>query len=386
MRGVGQLDLFGHLFAIVAQPPYAPCGVVAINVHATLGRESSAAVNIAAGDGARLGVRVLDYWSNDGRRAGRVVRVDRLAALHDAPAVVAAALDAEDHLPQVPADITHPQVTGLGVKTHPPWIAEAVRPDFRPGTERGGKRVVRWHTIGKAGVTAVDVDAQDRCQQIADVLTGFQAVRWVRRLGVAGGNVEHPVRTEVERAAVVSASEPFEQHLTRGEIDHSWGGRLGQSITYKVRAVLLLRPQSVADKQLAVLDELGMKREAKRLGQPRKLNLDVQHEVGLCHRFIRWKGEELAIELQYKKPVECTVEPDLHRLPKLEVGKGGNRDQRRHRDRRGRHPRAIPSQALGCCALGQGQQYGHEQCQNNASGKHASAEVWPSSPAWPSGK
>ena len=184
----------------------------------------------------------------------------------------------------------------------------------------------------------------------------------------------------------MSASEPFEQHFTRGGIDHSRGGRLWQSITYKVRAVLLFGPQRVADKQLAVLGELGMKREAKRLGQPRKLGLDVQHEVGLCHRFIRWKGEKLPIELQYKKPVECAVEPDLHRLPKLEIGKSGNGDQRRSRDWRGLHPRAIPSQALGRCALGQGQQHGHKQCQNNASGKHASAQVWPSYPAWPSDK
>ena len=337
MRGVGQFGLFGHLFAIVAQSPDSAGGVVAVNVHAVLGREFFTAINIAAGDGARLGVRVLNDRRDDGRRAGRVVRVDWLAALHDAPAEVAAALDAEDHLPQVPAYITHPQVTGLEVKTHPPRVAEAVRPNLRPGTERGGKRVVRWHTIGKAGVAAVDVDAQDRRQQVADVLPGFQAVRRVRRLGVAGGNVEHPVRAKVKRAAVVSASEPFEQHFTRGGIDHSRGGRLWQSITYKVRAVLLFGPQRVADKQLAVLGELGMEREAKRLGQPRKLSLDIQHEVGLCHRFVRWKGEELAVELQYKKPVESAVKPDLHRLPKLEVGKGGNRDQRRHRDRRGRH-------------------------------------------------
>ena len=265
MRGVGQLGLFGHLFAIVAQSPDSAGGVVAVNVHAVLGREFFTAINIAAGDGARLGVRVLNDRRDDGRRAGRVVRVDWLAALHDAPAVVAAALDAEDHLPQIPADITHPQVTGLEVKTHPPRVAEAVRPDLRPGTERGGKRVVRWHTIGKAGVAAVDVDAQDRCQQVADVLPGFQAVRRVRRLGVAGRNVEHSIRTEVERAAVVSASEPFEQHLTRGEIDHSWGGRLGKPIANEMRAVLLLGTQRVAGKQLAVLGKFGMEREAKRL-------------------------------------------------------------------------------------------------------------------------
>ena len=54
-------------------------------------------------------------------------------------------------------------------------------------------------------VEAVDVDAQDRRQQVADVLPGFQAVGRVRRLGVAGGNVEHPVRAKVKRAAVVSA-------------------------------------------------------------------------------------------------------------------------------------------------------------------------------------
>ena len=205
MRGVGQFSLLCHLFAIVAQSPDSAGGVVAVNVHAVLGREFFATINIAAGDGARLGVRVLYNRRDDGRRAGSVIRVNRLAALHDAPAVIAASLDAKDHLPQIPADITDPQVAGLEVETHPPRIAEAVRPDLRPGTERSGKRVVRRDSVGETWVEAIDVDAQDRRQQVADVLPGFQAVGRVRRLGVAGGNVEHPVRAKVKRAAVVSA-------------------------------------------------------------------------------------------------------------------------------------------------------------------------------------
>ena len=99
MRSVGQLSLFRHLFAIVAQAPDTAGGVVAINIHAVLFRQLFSAVNVAAGDGARLGVGVLHNRCSDRRRAGGVVRVNRLAAFHDAPTVVAAPLNTENHLP-----------------------------------------------------------------------------------------------------------------------------------------------------------------------------------------------------------------------------------------------------------------------------------------------
>ena len=52
------------------------------------------------------------------------------AALGETPAVVAAALDALDHFPELPADVARVEVAGLGVEGDAPRIAQTVGPDF----------------------------------------------------------------------------------------------------------------------------------------------------------------------------------------------------------------------------------------------------------------
>src|SRR4029453_14925005 len=89
-------------------------------------------------------------------------RPPRLPALHDRPAVVAAALNAVDHLPQLPADVADPQVAGDAVEAHAPGIAEAVGPDLGPRSGGLEEWIVGRDRVGLARLFAVHVDAKDR--------------------------------------------------------------------------------------------------------------------------------------------------------------------------------------------------------------------------------
>ena len=59
-----------------------------------------------------------------------------MGAFHDAPAVIAAALDQLDHFPEILADIADPGLAGVGIEAEPPRIAKAVGPDFGPRARR----------------------------------------------------------------------------------------------------------------------------------------------------------------------------------------------------------------------------------------------------------
>ena len=94
----------------------------------------------------------------------------------------------------------------MPVEAHAPRIAKAIGPDFRPGLGRLDERIVGRDGVGLAVLLAVHVDAQDRRQQIADVLAGVERVGRVRAGAVAGGDVEEAVGAEVQVAAVVAAA------------------------------------------------------------------------------------------------------------------------------------------------------------------------------------
>src|ERR1051326_8246452 len=108
---------------------------------------------------------MINGGRRNGRRARLAVGFDRPPGLDNAPAVVAAAFDAINHFPQFPAHVANPQRAGPFIKTHPPRIAETVRPDLgtRPG--RAHKRIVRWHTIGLAASLMVRVETPKHKKQ-----------------------------------------------------------------------------------------------------------------------------------------------------------------------------------------------------------------------------
>ena len=121
------------------------------------------------------------------RRRPDLLRLDRLRPLHRGPAVVAALLDPVDRLPQLPADVADEQLAGLAVEAHPPGVAEAVGPHFRPGLLHADERVVLRDGVVLALVLVVHVDPQDggrRSEISCPVLSGSGG------LGLAASPVE----------------------------------------------------------------------------------------------------------------------------------------------------------------------------------------------------
>ncbi len=157
-------------------------------------------------------MRQLDQWREDRRRPD-LLGLDGLRPLHRGPAVVAALLDAVDHLPQLPADVADEQFAGLAVEAHPPGVAQAVGPDLRPRVLHADEGVVLGDRVVLAFVLMVHVDTQNGRKQIGDILSRVERVGriWVGR--VAGGNVEHAVGAEVKIAAVVPALQEGQENL-----------------------------------------------------------------------------------------------------------------------------------------------------------------------------
>ncbi len=103
--------------------------------------QARAVIHVAAGDRGRLGVRVHLDRRQDRRRPAPAFDMHRLRTLHDAPAVVAPALDLVDQLPQLPADVADPQVARGPVDAHLPRDCESRRPRSRaarPGCSTNG--------------------------------------------------------------------------------------------------------------------------------------------------------------------------------------------------------------------------------------------------------
>ena len=125
-----QFAMRDRLVAVESRTPHAASLPIAANVTAGQLLEPLAAIHVAADDRASVGVRVGKVGRNDRRRAALGVGINRLRALHDAPAIVAPFLDSVDALPQFPTDIADPQIARLPVEAHPPRISQAVGPHF----------------------------------------------------------------------------------------------------------------------------------------------------------------------------------------------------------------------------------------------------------------
>ena len=95
-----------------------------------------------------------------------------------------------------------------------------VSPDFASGIVGSDERVISRNRIWETGRWMIDVDAQDRCQQIADVLTCAFRIRWKRRGGVAGRDVKESVfRAKLQRTTVMAASLPGDDALLGGSVN-----------------------------------------------------------------------------------------------------------------------------------------------------------------------
>ena len=200
----------------MAKPPDAPGVIVSVDVGPGDFRQPLAAIDKASGDGAEIGVAVLDDRLQNGRRPQAAIGPEGVAALLDAPAVVASRLDQIDHLPQVLAHFPGPQISGPAVEVHLPDLAQAVSPYLRTGALPAHEGVVLGNSVAHSGIGAVDVDPQNGGKQVGDILSGVQLVG--DAAAVSRGDIEIAVKPEPQAPPVVSAGRPFKDDGFRGRI------------------------------------------------------------------------------------------------------------------------------------------------------------------------
>ena len=266
-------------------------------------------------------MRNINRRWQDGSRSARPLWVRRLPAFHDAPAVVAAALDVIEHLPQLPTHIADPQVARLPIEAHPPRVAKAVRPNLAARAFQIDERIVGWNAVVLSVVGVIDVDPQNARQQVADVLPGASRVRWVRPGAVSRGNIQTAVEAKLQTATVMTAGEPGDDRGFAGRVDGRWVG-VRHAKSRDVRSIVEIRSLDVANIAVPVLREVGMKRE----GIDGLYTLDrfaeVNHQVGLLHVGIVRKRKDLARLLNNEQPVAARCVGQIKTILELEFRKG----------------------------------------------------------------
>src|SRR6185437_8367463 len=220
-------------------------------------------VDAPAGDATRDRMRQLDQRRTD-RIRSHLLRFDGLRSFHGRPSVVATLLDPMNRLPKLPADIADEQFAGLMVEAHPPGVAEAIGPHFRPRSLHLDERIIRRNGVVFSPLLMVHIDPQDGGEKIGDVLPRVERIRRVRVPSIARGNVEHAVGAEVEVASVVPTLKEGKDDLFARRID-AWRVRLTDGEARDARSVRqvllvgLIASQGVTEKALAILLEIGMK-------------------------------------------------------------------------------------------------------------------------------
>lgn len=126
----------------------------------------------------------------------------------------------------------------------------------------------------------IDIQSQDRAEQIADVLAGQQRIR--DAAAVARDEVQHSVQPEPNAAAVVPARRPFEDQLLARSVGRerlACDSQPSQSAPFLRR---IGRIRNARDKQETVLLELRMRRDAV----DRSLQIDDQLRLRVFARRI----------------------------------------------------------------------------------------------------
>ena len=149
------------------QAPDETGAVVAVEVAADRRRDLRAAVDVAAGDGAAVRVRVLgDRRVVDAPRQQLRDPVVQVRALEAVPPEVRdrlrAALQVVDLLPRVLTDVADVEVAGLAVEAEAPRVPQAVR-DERPARALGVD--VQPHDLRERPREALPVRLQDRLRR-----------------------------------------------------------------------------------------------------------------------------------------------------------------------------------------------------------------------------
>ena len=223
-RRVDQFLERRQLLTVVPRGPHLTGHVIAIDVGPVQLGQPVAVVDNPAGNRACFDMRMGDRGRYDRSGASSPFTMHGLRAFDQTPAVVGPPLYTIDQFPQLPAHITDPKGTRLGIEAHLPRVTEAVRPDLPSRSVELHKGIIAGDRIAPAGIRMVDVDPQDRRKQRRDVLARLPRVRGKRRTAVSGGNVQVTVRSKLQATAVVAARQPTEHQLFAGGIQR---GRVG---------------------------------------------------------------------------------------------------------------------------------------------------------------
>src|SRR5262245_42601706 len=185
-------------FAVHQRPDLAGHIVSAQVVAIELGQQF-AAIDGAAGNRFADVVMVFpDRLDQIGARAD-AGGAERVQALAQPPAVVAAFLDEVDFLVEILADVGGPELAGLLVERHAPDVAQAVGPGFGQRTREltllgspAGERIVGRNRVILAVVFLVDVDAENLAERLLQVLAVVERI--IRGAAIAERNVEIAIR------------------------------------------------------------------------------------------------------------------------------------------------------------------------------------------------
>ena len=215
---VAQFEIRGDglLLRIPLQCPDLARVVVTVNVVTSQFRQPRAVINEAAGDRSKIVMRVLDDRLDEFARTFGPLRPERVPAFPDTPAVIAAALDDVNHLPQVLPDFAGPHRSVGRVPAELPDLAMTVRPDFRASICDADERVVFGNGVRQVAGLMINVQPEDRAKQVADVLSGFPLIR--DAAAIAGCQIQKPIRAKPKTAAVVTTVRPLDQNPLRSRI------------------------------------------------------------------------------------------------------------------------------------------------------------------------
>ncbi len=356
--GLGQLRVRYDFVTLKARAPDFARDPVAAYIVARQTGEFFTAVNVASRDGCGFGVRKGQIRRQNRGRSALAFGPYGLRSLHDGPAVVAAALDAIDHLPKFPADVADPQIAGRTVKTHAPGIAKAVSPYFGPCFGRINKGIIGGNRVRTVLVFMVHVDSQDGTQEIADVLTGIQPIRRVGAGGVSGGDIEIAVAAEMQIAAIMTAGQPGDQNLFAGRIAARRIGVRDAETTDATalgqRLAAFLGFENVTNVTVPVLGEPRV--ESQSIQRIKTLDrafvptcqvaANIEKKIGLGAIGVHWKRINLAGLLAHEKPVDGWCHGKQQRVFERELGKRTHRFVRVRRVGSPHDMRSCPGNAF----------------------------------------
>src|SRR5260221_5364271 len=182
-------------------------------------------------------MRVLEPRQNEPAARTAAAWWEAVSAFHDRPAEVPAPRLAQRHcvdlFPRILSDVTEEKCGGDAIEAVPPRIAEPERIDLRTGGRTAGERVVRRDR-------AICVEAEELTEKVPRLLA---AVRHAdERTAVPDGDIEHPVRSELQRAAVMVGNFVF--RLLDGE-ENPGGRRVGPEVARHDRVAVMVHVEDI---------------------------------------------------------------------------------------------------------------------------------------------